>query len=65
MFKLKRWRTRWLTQKSKPFSSKIHRNGVKAIEPISKGEVVAVLGGIIVPADEFIDYEKKWGNVGI
>jgi diaminopimelate decarboxylase len=59
------WKSRWITPKSEPFRSKIHGFGVKAIAPISKGEVVAVLGGVIVPAEEFEEYERSMGDVGI
>ncbi len=43
------WKHRWLTPKAKPFKSSIHGTGLMAIKPISKGEVVQVVGGIVVP----------------
>jgi uncharacterized protein len=60
-----RWKSRWVTPKSKQFHSKIDRKGIRAIAPIAKGEIVAVLGGIIVPSEEFIDYRNKVGDYGI
>lgn len=36
-----------------------------ATEPIPKGEIVAVLGGIIVPKKDIHQYRDKMGHVGI
>jgi SET domain-containing protein len=65
LIKLTKWASRWVTEKCEPFDSKIDKKGVKAIAPISRGEIVAVLGGIIVPSEEYNDYQKKIGDVGI
>ena len=39
--------------------------GVVAVENISKGEIVAVLGGVIVPLSEINRYREKLGHRGI
>ena len=65
MTESRRWKSRWVTPKSKPFNSKIHGMGLQAIAPIARGEFVAILGGIIVPSEDFNDYEKTMGNLGI
>ena len=59
------WPHRWMTKKVKATSSKIHGLGVMATEDISKGEDVAVLGGIIVPLSEIKKYDSIMGDVGI
>ena len=59
------WSHRWINQKAKPFNSKINNLGVIATQDISKGEAVAVVGGIIVPKKEIKDYWKKVGHVGV
>ena len=59
------WPHRWITPKAKPINSKIQGLGVIATEPISKGEAVAVLGGVIVPTKEIEKYSKIMGDVGI
>ena len=43
----------------------IHGLGVIALENITKGEVVGVLGGVIVPKKEINNYWKIMGHVGI
>ena len=59
------WPHRWITPKAKPIHSKIHGLGVIANEPISKGENVAVLGGVIVPTKDMEKYWDIMGHVGI
>ena len=61
----KKWPHRWVTPKAKCFDSKIDRWGVVAIKDIKKGEVVGVLGGIIVSSKEMEEYWKIIGHVGI
>ncbi len=61
----RRWNHRWVTPKAEARKSPIHGTGVFAKEKIKKGEVVAVLGGVIVPKWEIEEYWKKMGHVGI
>lgn len=59
------WSHRWTSPRSRAKMSPIHGTGVFAEAPISKGEIVAALGGVIVPA---VDIERFWrmmGQVGI
>lgn len=60
----KKWPHRWVTPKARAMHSKIHGTGVEAIEDIEKGEIVFVLGGIIVPSSEIKEYQKKVGDFG-
>lgn len=60
-----KWSHRWLNPKAKKIDSKIHGWGVMAIEKISKGETIGVLGGIIIPSTEIKTYWKEMGHVGI
>jgi len=57
------WPHRWITKKSKPGESSIHEIGMFATEPIAKGEVIAVYGGIIVPIEDIEDYRDKIGGI--
>jgi len=59
------WGTRWLNPKARVIRSSIEGLGVEAVKPISKGEAVGVLGGIVVPKEEIEAYWKKMGVVGI
>ncbi len=59
------WKHRWITPKARSYKSKIQGLGVVAIKLIQKGEIVAVLGGVIVPISEIKKYRKKLGHVGI
>jgi SET domain-containing protein len=60
-----RWPHRWLHEKAEPRRSPIEGTGVFAKEDIPKGEVVAVLGGVIVPKSEIAEYRKVIGDYGI
>jgi uncharacterized protein len=60
-----KWKSRWINPKAKAFHSEIHGTGVIAIEPIFKGEIVGVLGGIVVPAGDIEEYRKTMTHVGI
>lgn len=60
-----RWPHRWLSPKAEARDSEIHGLGVFAVESISKGEAVGVLGGIVVPRSEIKDYWDAMGHVGI
>ncbi len=62
---LERWHHRWLNPKAKAGASAIEGMGVFAKDRILKGEVVGVLGGLIVPTSEIEDYRKIMGQVGI
>jgi SET domain-containing protein len=59
------WGTRWLNPKAKAYKSKIHGLGVRAIKNIKKGEVVGVLGGLIIHRDKIKKYWESEGHVGI
>ena len=61
----KTWPHRWLNVKARVSNSKIDRLGVEAIEDISKGEDVGVLGGIIIPKKDIEEYWKIVGHVSI
>ncbi len=63
--KIKKWGTRWLAPKARIIRSRIHGLGVQAVRPIKKGEVIAVLGGWVVPRSEIKSYWKQEGHVGI
>ena len=61
----KQWSHRWSNPKTRSGDSAIQGLGVVATEPIAKGEMIGVLGGIIVPSSEIKAYWKKMGHVGI
>jgi len=56
---------RWHNPKVKSYNSPIEGLGVIATQHISKGEIIFVYGGVIVPKTEIKDYWKKMGHVGI
>ncbi len=56
------WGHRWLIPKAKASKSDIHGLGVIAIKPILKGELVCVIGGIIIPTSQIKQYRKKMGH---
>ncbi len=51
---------RWINPKAKSFSSKIDKLGVEAISDINKGEIIGVLGGVIVPKSEIEQIWRDW-----
>lgn len=57
----KLWKHRWLTPKAKVFKSKIFGYAPFAIEPIKKGELVRVTGGIVIPKKDIQKYRKLMG----
>ena len=57
------WPHRWITSKKIYDSSPIDGTGTFASEPIKKDEVVAVYGGIIVPAVDIEKYREKIGGI--
>ena len=57
------WPHRWITSKASPQKSPIDGLGMFATEPIAKGEVVAVYGGIIVPKINIEEYREKLGAI--
>lgn len=59
------WAHRWVSPKVKSYKSHLHGLGVIAVKSISKGEPIALLGGVIVPTSEIYDYQKIMGDVGI
>lgn len=56
---------RWISPKAKSFNSPIHQLGVKATDNIKKGEIIGVLGGVIVPISKIEKIWKKLGHVGV
>ena len=56
---------RWITPKAKCQKSKIEGLGTIALKSISKGEIVGVLGGIVIPIARIIKYQRKFGHIGI
>ena len=58
-----RWPHRWISPKVKVKESKIHGLGTFTTEPISKGEVVRVDGGIIVPKSNIEEYREIIGGI--
>ena len=56
---------RWINPKAKSFNSNIDGLGVEATDDIREGEIVGVLGGIIVPKSEIEKIWKEIGHVGI
>ncbi len=61
----KKWNTRWITPKAKPFKSTIAGYGLSVLERIHKGEIVCVFGGIIVPKNEINEYNDAVSQLGI
>lgn len=57
------WPHRWITPKTKPKKSPIDGLGMFATEPIAKGDIVAVFGGIIVPKADIEKYREKIGAI--
>ncbi len=60
-----RWKHRWINPKAVSKTSPVQGEGVFAKETINKGEVVGVLGGIVVPKTEHKEYLKELGHIGI
>ena len=61
-----RWPHRWLNKKvQSKENSKIDGIGIFAIENITKGEIVMIPGGIVVPINDLDFYKEKMGQVGI
>ena len=58
-----RWPHRWITPKAQVQDSPIHDKGMFATKPITKGEVVAVYGGIIVPASDIDSHREAVGGM--
>lgn len=59
-----KWPHRWVTPKAKCKKSSIEGFGIFAIEDIKKDEIVAIIGGIVVPVSEIKEYWKKVGDFG-
>ena len=59
------WNHRWVTPKAHSNESSSHGMGVFAKEDIAKGEIVGVLGGLIVPVSEHKKYTDRMEQVGI
>ena len=61
----KKWNHRWIIPKAIYRNSNIHGMGLFAIDKILKDEVVAIIGGIIVPVSETKEYWDIIGNFGV
>ena len=61
----KQFKHRWMNPKTKSVNSKIEGLGTVATEKIEKGEIVGILGGVIVPISEVDKLWDKIGHVGI
>jgi SET domain-containing protein len=59
------WKHRWVSPKVKAVKSRIHGWGAVATGHISKGEIVVVVGGVIVPTSQITDYRQKMDHIGI
>lgn len=59
------WGHRWLTSKAEVRESPIHGIGTFAIQPIPTGEVISVLGGVVVHRQDIQAYRARNGHVGI
>ncbi|MEK6937339.1 MAG: SET domain-containing protein-lysine N-methyltransferase [Nanoarchaeota archaeon] len=59
------WPHRWITSKAKSFNSPVNGKGVIATSSIKKGEIVMVIGGIIVPREGILKYREILGHIGI
>ncbi len=60
-----KWPHRWVNSKAASENSKLHGLGVFAKEEIKKGELICILGGVIVPSSEIKEYWGKMSHVGI
>ena len=60
-----RWPHRWLSPKAEARPSPIQGTGVFAQEKIPKGEIVGVLGGVIVHKNDIQEYWNRMDHVGI
>ena len=54
-----------MSPKIKCKNSGMHGLGTFAVKNVKKGEILAVLGGVIVPTSKIKKYRKKLGHVGI
>ena len=60
-----KWPHRWLNSKAEARRSGIAGTGVYAKEPIHTGEIVGVLGGVIVHHSQIAEYRQVMTQVGI
>ncbi|MBI2662361.1 SET domain-containing protein [Candidatus Woesearchaeota archaeon] len=59
------WPHRWISNKAESFRSPIQGFGVRATKPIKRGEIVMVIGGIIIPRKDIYKYREIMGHIGI
>jgi SET domain-containing protein len=59
------WPHRWLSPKAIANNSPIQGIGIFAIEKISKGEQISVLGGVIVHINDIDAYRQIMGHIGL
>ena len=61
----KTWKSRWLTPKARAINSEVHEIGISSVAPIAKGEIISVLGGVIVPLKDVGEYRRTMCHIGI
>src|SRR3989338_2005989 len=59
------WPHRWINSKAESFTSPIQGFGVRTKNNINKGEIVMVIGGIIIPRQDIYKYRDIMGHIGI
>ena len=59
------WSHRWLHPGTTVFESEIAGLGVRATQSITAGDVVGVIGGVVVPRSKIDEYRAEMGHVGI
>lgn len=59
------WSHRWLSPKAKAYHSPIQGTGIIATEKIMNGEVVGVLGGVIIHIADIKRYRETMGHIGL
>ena len=59
-----KWPHRWITSKAEVRESNICGLGIFSKEDIIKGEVIGVIGGVVIPVSEVKEYIKTVGDFG-
>ena len=54
-----------MTSKAKAARSNLHGLGIVAIGQIKKGDIVAVIGGVVVHKSGILEYREQFGHIGI
>ena len=56
---------RWTNPKAKPFKSLKNGTGLIAAQNISKGEIIQVVGGLVLSRIDIHEYQERIGHIGI